>query len=170
MVEGASDELVIQKAYMETHDGRLPIQDNIDVISVGISFLRFLELASVLGIKVAVVTDNDGDIEALKRKYSDYLGDNQKPNIRICFDEIVDSGDLKIGKSDYNYNTLEPKIIKANRENLELFNDLFQTQYEDVDDLRKYMKQHKTECAMAIFDTDKKIAFPDYILEAIRDE
>ena len=66
LVEGASDELVIQKAYMETHEGRLPIQDNIDVISVGTSFLRFLELASVLGIKVAVVTDNDGDIEALK--------------------------------------------------------------------------------------------------------
>lgn len=170
LVEGASDELVIQKAYMETHDGRLPIQDNIDVISVGISFLRFLELASVLKIKVAVVTDNDGDIEALKRKYADYLGDNQKPDIRICFDEIVDNGDLKIGKSDYNYNTLEPKIIKANRENLELFNNLFQTKYGDVDDLRKYMKQHKTECAMAIFDTDKKIAFPDYILEAIRDE
>lgn len=170
LVEGASDELVIQKAYMETHDGRLPIQDNIDVISVGISFLRFLELASVLEIKVAVVTDNDGDIEALKRKYSDYLGDNQKPNITICFDEVVDSGDLKIGKSDYNYNTLEPKIIKANRENLELFNNLFQTQYEDVDDLRKYMKQHKTECAMVIFDTNKKIAFPDYILKAIRDE
>ena len=156
LVEGASDELVIQKAYMETHDGRLPIQDNVDVISVGTSFLRFLELASVLEVKVAVVTDNDGDIEALKRKYSDYLGDNQKSNIRICFDDTIDTGDLKIGKSDYNYNTLEPKIIKANKENLELFNNLFQTQYENVDDLRKYMKHHKSECAMAIFDTDKK--------------
>ena len=170
LVEGASDELVIQKAYMETHEGRLPIQDNIDVISVGTSFLRFLELASVLGIKVAVVTDNDGDIEALKTKFSDYLGNNQKPNIRICFDETIDTGDLKIGNRDYNYNTLEPKIIKANREDLELFNSLFKTQFDDVDDLRKYMKHHKTECAMAIYDTDKKVTFPDYILEAIRDE
>lgn len=170
LVEGASDELVIQKAYMETHEGRLPIQDNIDVISVGTSFLRFLELASVLGIKVAVVTDNDGDIEALKTKFSDYLGNNQKPNIRICFDETIDTGDLKIGNRNYNYNTLEPKIIKANREDLELFNSLFKTQFDDVDDLRKYMKHHKTECAMAIYDTDKKVTFPDYILEAIRDE
>lgn len=170
LVEGASDELVIQKAYMETHEGRLPIQDNIDVISVGTSFLRFLELASVLGIKVAVVTDNDGDIEALKTKFSDYLGNNQKPNIRICFDETIDTGDLIIGNRNYNYNTLEPKIIKANREDLELFNSLFKTQFEDVDDLRKYMKHHKTECAMAIYDTDKKVTFPDYILEAIRDE
>lgn len=170
LVEGASDELVIQKAYMEKHNGKLPIQDSIDVISVGISFLRFLELAKELEINVSVVTDNDGDIEALKNKYRDYLGDNQKPNIRICFDETIDSGDLKIGKSDYNYNTLEPKIIKANNENLELFNRMFNTQYKDVDDLRKYMKQHKTECAMAIFNTKETVIFPEYILEAIKDE
>lgn len=170
LVEGASDELIIQKAYMETHGGRLPIQDNVDVISVGTAFLRFLELASVLGINVSVVTDNDGDVEALKRKYSDYLGDNQKPNIRICFDDKVDSGDLRIGKTEYNYNTLEPMIIKANGENLELFNDLFQTQYEDVDALRRYMNHNKTECAMKIFDTDKKVKLPDYILKAIKDE
>lgn len=170
LVEGASDELIIQKAYMETHGGRLPIQDNVDVISVGTAFLRFLELASVLGINVSVVTDNDGDVEALKRKYSDYLGDNQKPNIRICFDDKVDSGDLRIGKTEYNYNTLEPMIIKANGKNLELFNDLFQTQYEDVDALRRYMNHNKTECAMKIFDTDKKVKLPDYILKAIKDE
>lgn len=170
LVEGDSDELVIQKAYMKAHDGRLPIEDNIDVISVGISFLRFLELADVLGLQVAVVTDNDGDINALKRKYANYLGEHQKPNIKICFDKTVDTGDLKIGNSDYNYNTLEPKIIKANGENLELFNSLFGTEYEDVDDLRKYMKHHKTECALAVFDTDKELVFPDYILEAIKDE
>lgn len=170
LVEGDSDELVIQKAYMKAHDGRLPIEDNIDVISVGISFLRFLELADVLGLQVTVVTDNDGDIDALKRKYANYLGEHQKPNIKICFDKTVDTGDLKIGNSDYNYNTLEPKIIKANGENLELLNSLFGTKYEDVDDLRKYMKHHKTECALAIFDTDKEVVLPDYILEAIKDE
>ena len=45
LVEGDSDELVVQKAYMRNNNGRLPIQDGIDVISVGTSFLRFLELA-----------------------------------------------------------------------------------------------------------------------------
>lgn len=170
LVEGDSDELILQKAYMKTHGGKLPIEDNIDVISVGVSFLRFLEIAKVLGLQVAVVTDNDGDIDALKRKYADYLGDNQSPNIKIYFDKTIDTGDLKIGNNNYNYNTLEPKIIKANGENLELFNSLFGTDYRNVDDLRKYMKHHKTECALAIFDTEKEVVFPDYILEAIRDE
>ena len=41
LCEGDSDELVIQKAYMQLNDGRLPIEDGIEVISVGVSFLRF---------------------------------------------------------------------------------------------------------------------------------
>ena len=35
LVEGDSDELVVQRAYMDTHEGRLPIQDGIDVMTVG---------------------------------------------------------------------------------------------------------------------------------------
>lgn len=166
LVEGDSDELVVQKAYMQQNGGRLPIQDGIDVISVGTSFLRFLEIANCLKRPASVVTDNDGDIEALKKKYADYLGDNQKPFIKICFDEAVDLGPLKIGTTDYNYNTLEPKMLKANSR--DLFNRIFGTKYTNDDDLRKYMNQNKTECAMAIFDTTETIVFPDYILEAIK--
>lgn len=166
LVEGDSDELVVQKAYM-CNNGRLPIQDGIDVISVGTSFLRFLELASILNKKVSVVTDNDGEPNALKTKYSDYLGDNKQPNINICYDETVDTGTLKIGEKNYNYNTLEPKLLKAN--SLNLFNSIFGTQYSNEDDLRKYMKHNKTECAMAIFNTSEPIVFPDYIMEAISD-
>lgn len=167
LVEGDSDELVVQKAYMCNNNGRLPIQDGIDVISVGTSFLRFLELASILNKKVSVVTDNDGEPNALKTKYSDYLGDNKQPNINICYDETVDTGTLKIGEKNYNYNTLEPKLLKAN--SLNLFNSIFGTQYSNEDDLRKYMKHNKTECAMAIFNTSEPIVFPDYIMEAISD-
>lgn len=170
LVEGDSDELIVQKAYMKMHNGKLPIQDQIDVISVGISFLRFLELADALNITVAVVTDNDGDINAIENKYSNYLGENQKSNIKICYDKTVDSGELKIGNKPYNYNTLEPKLIKANSDNLILFNALFGTSYTELDDLRKYMKHNKTECALAVYDSDIDIVFPEYILEAIADD
>jgi putative ATP-dependent endonuclease of OLD family len=168
LVEGDSDELIIQKAYIQQHDGRLPIEDQIDVISVGISFLRFLEIADALHLDVAVVTDNDGNIEALERKYSNYLGANKKDNIEICYDKTIDSGDLRIGDAPYNYNTLEPKMIKANNSDLSLFNTLFSTGYTEIDELRKYMKHHKTECALAVFESDEAIKFPEYILEAIR--
>lgn len=51
LCEGDSDELVIQKAYMQLNDGRLPIEDGIEVISVGVSFLRFLEIADCIQTK-----------------------------------------------------------------------------------------------------------------------
>ena len=155
---------------MDTHDGKLPIQDQVDVISVGTSFLRFLELADKLQIKVAVVTDNDGDISAVEEKYSDFLGEKAKSYIRICYDKTVDGGPLTIGGAAYNYNTLEPKMLKANGNNVALFNAIFGTEYSSLDDLRKYMKHHKTDCALAIFKSDTHIAFPDYIMEAIKDE
>lgn len=139
-----------------------------DVISVGTSFLRFLEIADALQIPVAVVTDNDGDVNALERKYANYLGSNAKPHIKICYDSIVDTGSLTIGKKPYNYNTLEPKLLKANGDNITLFNGIFGTSYTDADELRKYMKHNKTECALAIFDTDKTVVFPAYITEAIK--
>src|SRR5690606_3720820 len=64
LVEGDSDELVVQKAYMDKHEGKLPIEDNIDVISVrSLAFKRFLEIAKELKHPTAVVTDNDGKYE-----------------------------------------------------------------------------------------------------------
>ncbi len=166
LVEGDSDELIVQKAYMSNNDGLLPIENGIDVISVGTSFLRFLEIAEKINKSIVVVTDSDGDIDALKKKYKDYLGDNAKDLIKICFDEIIDTADLKIGDSPFNYNTLEPKILKEN--SLEILNHIFNTSYRTVDELHRYMKQNKTECALKIFTTDKDIKFPEYILEAIK--
>jgi putative ATP-dependent endonuclease of OLD family len=166
LVEGDSDELVVQKAYMLANEGKLPIQNEIDVISVGTSFLRFLEIAELLNKPVAVVTDNDGDLDAVNRKYNDYLGENAKANIKICFDNAVDEGSLMIGKNPFNYNTLEPKMLKVNK--FDKLNTVLGTAYVHDDDMHKYMKSNKTECALKIFETENPIVFPEYILEAIK--
>ena len=56
---------------MDNHEGRLPIEDGVDVISVnGLAFLRYLEIAEKLNIITAVVSDNDGNIDAVKEKIS----------------------------------------------------------------------------------------------------
>ncbi len=73
LVEGDSDELVVQKVYMNNHGGRLPIMDGVEVISVGTSFLRFFELAKAMGKPVVAITDNDGDLKSVRRKYEGYL-------------------------------------------------------------------------------------------------
>ncbi|HBH13115.1 MAG TPA: ATP-dependent endonuclease [Clostridiales bacterium] len=164
LVEGASDELVIQKAYMKKNGGRLPIEDNTDVISVGLSFLRFLEIAKKLNLNVAVVTDNDGDIEALKKKYINFIGDQAKPNIGIFYDpEIDDCGEID-GKK-YNCNTLEPKLVKVN--DLAKMNDVLGKDFDNLPDLYKHMRSNKTECALKIFNYSEEFTFPQYILDAI---
>lgn len=165
LVEGDSDELVVQKAYMVNNKNKLPIEDGIDVISVGTSFLRFLEIAEKLNKPVVVVTDNDGDIGALKNKYKDYTGKNAKPYIKICFDDKEDTGDLEISGKPFNYNTLEPKLLRDN--GLKKLNTVFETSYGKEDEMHKYMKEKKVECAFKIFDTAEEITFPKYILNAI---
>ena len=163
LVEGDSDDLVVQKAYLEKYK-HLPIEDGIDVISVrSLSFLRYLEIAKKLDLKVAVVTDNDGDIEALVNKYRDYTSCD---NINIYYDGIVDSGDM----TGFNYNTLEPKLLKFN--SLDILNSILGKEYTDEKDLLKYMHDHKTDCALYIFECDDltDFTFPTYILQAIDNE
>jgi putative ATP-dependent endonuclease of OLD family len=166
LVEGDSDELIVQKAYMGKNNGTLPIQNGIDVISVGTSFLRFLEIADKIDKPVVVVTDNDGDVEAVREKYENYLGDKAKPHIKICFNGKADKRELMIGTKPFNYNTLEPEMLKAN--NLEKLNAILGTSHSTEDKLHKYMKKDKTECALKVFDTKEELKFPDYIMEAIK--
>ncbi|WP_219952944.1 ATP-dependent nuclease [Dickeya zeae] len=170
LVEGDSDELVVQKAYMDANGGRLPIEDGVEVISVGISFLRFLEIATIIHKPTRVVTDNDGDIVALQKKYDDYLGANKKAHIDVCFDPIVDAGTLMVGEKKYNYNTLEPKLLKAN--NLENLNTVLGKVHASDDELRLFMRAHKTECALKIFNYKNteaiSVQYPQYILDAIK--
>ncbi|MDX0776782.1 AAA family ATPase [Sinorhizobium medicae] len=158
LVEGDSDELVVQRAYMDTNGGRLPIQDGIDVISVGTAFLRFLELADALKIPVTVVTDNDGDTAAVEKKYATF---KDSDTIRICFDPIVDTGSLTIKGRPFNYNTLEPKLLKAN--DRATLNAILGTSAQTDDELRIYMRANKTESALAIFKSMTTITYPDYI-------
>jgi putative ATP-dependent endonuclease of the OLD family len=165
LVEGDSDELIVQKAFMKKNENTLPIEMGVDVISVGTSFLRFLEIAEKIKKNVSVVTDNDGNIEALENKYENYLGDRVKENIKICYDTVITTGTLSSEGSKFNYNTLEPNLLKEN--SLEKFNKIFGTNYADPDGLRIYMKSNKTECALKIFETQEDIKFPKYILDSL---
>lgn len=161
LVEGDSDELVVQRAYMEANEGRLPIHNTIDVISVGTSFLRFLELATALSIPVAVVTDNDGDPAALEKKYAKY---KDVPAVKLCYDPDIDTG-AQIDGKDFNYNTLEPKLLKVN--GLAVLNEVFDTTYKSEEEMLRYMNANKTSCALKIFSSPIKIKYPEYILQAI---
>ena len=128
--------------------------------------MRFLEIADCIQTKIVVVIDNDGDMDAINKKYENYLGVNQKDYIKICVDDVVNTGTLKIGRSDYNCNTLEPKLLKVN--GLDKLNRILGTNYMGEDDLRKYMKYNKMECGLNIFETSEQVEIPEYILEVVR--
>jgi putative ATP-dependent endonuclease of the OLD family len=147
LVEGPSDELIVQKAYYLTKS-KLPIEDGIDIISVkGLSFLRFLEIAKLLKKDVCVVTDNDGDHKKkVENKYKEYIG---IPNIKICYD------------TNDSFKTLEPQIVNCN--NLINLNKIFKTNIQSNQEMIDYMIDNKTDCALAIFNTNDTFEVPEYV-------
>ena len=99
LVEGPSDELIVQRAYFDKY-GKRPIDDGVDVLSVrALSFARYLDIARKLAKPVSVVTDNDGDAIATRARYKDYDG---VAHIKVCVSE--QSGGA----------TLEPQIVSCN--------------------------------------------------------
>jgi putative ATP-dependent endonuclease of the OLD family len=152
LVEGPSDELIVQKAYLMKHN-RLPLADGVDVINVrGLSFPRFLDIAKELKKEVAVVTDNDGNYEKnVTIKYKLYEG---IPTIKIYAD------------GDETAKTLELQIAKIN--DLAVLNGIFGTKHSDATALTGYMLNNKTECALKIFDTNKNVRLPEYLQNAVQ--
>lgn len=158
LVEGPSDELVVQKAYMSENDNRIPIEDEVDVISVrSLAFKRFLDIAIKINQPVVVVTDNDGNFENnVSKNYEQY---NKYETIKICADP------------NDTLRTLEHQIAEANRDQLDTLREILEikkVKYPDKESIIEYMKDNKTDCALKIFDTTKDIKYPQYILNAVR--
>ena len=155
LVEWPSDDLIVQKAYLKIKN-KLPIEDEVDIISVWTSFLRFLEIANKIWKPVAVITDNDSDFDnKITKKYSNYL---TTPTINICADNRNE------------LNTLEPQFVNANKSNLDTLRDILwldNTKYSTEILISQYMQNNKTDSALKIFDTKDEITFPQYILDAI---
>tara|TARA_R110001592_G_scaffold150336_3_gene376260 strand:+ start:1031 stop:2656 length:1626 start_codon:yes stop_codon:yes gene_type:complete len=156
LVEGPSDELIFQKAYRIANVGKLPIQDEIDVISVGLTFKRFLEVAKLLNKPVAVITDNDGDYTTkITDKYEDFNGVQ-------CIKIFADRRN--------KLNTLEPQFVDANKNNLGELAGVVGATNSNQSDLVQYMskKEIKTEWALSVFESDVGLTFPEYIVDAVK--
>jgi len=154
LVEGPSDELIIQAAYKKKYS-KLPIEDGIDVICVrGLSFLRFLEIADKLDKNVTVFTDNDGDYENnIKKKYREYQ-DHQ--HIKIAY------------STDDSLNTLEPQIAKIN--DINILCDILSLDkkiYDNSIKISEWMQKNKTDSALKIYNNSSQIIFPEYINNAL---
>jgi putative ATP-dependent endonuclease of the OLD family len=150
LVEGPSDELVVQKAYLQIHK-KLPLEMGHEVISVGTSFKRFLDIAVLLNLKVYVVCDNDRKSVTKIKSFESYANNSC---IRIC----IDSND--------ELNTLEPHLVNSN--GLAKINSILSTAYSSEAELISYMIAHKTNVALQIFESQEDIGIPKYIEDAVR--
>jgi len=172
LVEGPSDELIIQRSYLDSYS-KLPIEEGIDVISVrALAFKRYLELAIIAKTKTVVVTDNDGDIQKLKARYSDYL-------------------DYIFYEKNSSLKTLEPSIVEVNfksetdtvnfisiikEKQISEIRQMILSQYEGWNDpkLKNYIIKwmttpiNKTKWSLRVFSSTKKIKYPEYIIDAIK--
>ena len=150
LVEGPSDELVVQRAYLDIK-GKLPIENGIDVICVGLSHKRFLDLAVRLKKQVWAVTDNDGKpLEHHNKRFADYLK----------YDFIT----LHVG-ADPAVRTLEPQIVEVN--DLATLNTVLGKALGSKEEVLEAMTAEKTESALAIFESKTAIVMPTYIKEVV---
>lgn len=174
LVEGPSDELVLKKIYLKKN-GKLPEDDGIDVIVVrGIGFDTFIEIGRRIGIKINVVTDNDGNYERISTRESKYKEDS---NVHF------------ISSSDNNEFSLEPSMIHANagsEEDLDNFANIVLSRvtlrkYRDsssLGDKKKFLidwfksengvgrGKEKVDSAMRLFETNDDFKWPDFLERA----
>lgn len=154
LVEGAADELIVQRAYIDNY-GKQPIEDGIDVVSVdSLAFQRYCELASLIRKPLTVVTDNDGNAEAVQARYKKY-GDL----VTLCVEP------------DNALNTLEPSVLAVNLDTFESFKSIIylgrDIMSRDAESIKSFMIGNKTVWSMRVFTSEQKIKYPQYILKAI---
>lgn len=148
LVEGPAEYMLLERFY-ETITGHKPEEDGVHIIEVhGLSFKRYLEIAQLLGSRVAVVTDNDGDKQKnCIDKYADFNG---VPTIKVFFEP------------DEEKHTFELVLYSINSQ---LCDDLFTDTTLPTTD---YMLKNKTEAAYKLLSQDSRINVPQYIEEAIK--
>lgn len=152
LVEGDA-EFIMMDAFCRRVLNHSLSEQGIDVISVeGKSFKRYLEIAKVLKMRVAVITDNDGNYdENITAAYQGYM-DNEFDNIKI-YSEL-----------DNERYTFEVAIY---RDNQTACDELFESGRRTLSILN-YMLANKAEAAFKLL-TEKSdtIVTPQYIKNAL---
>ncbi|MGE2433703.1 ATP-dependent nuclease [Morganella morganii] len=147
LVEGDAEFILIDSLYRNS-TGKTLEDNHIHIISVGgLSFKRYLDIAKILNIKVAVIRDNDKDYQ------------------KNCIDNYVDykNENIKVFSDNDNENyTFEVCIYNENKQ---LCDDICAKSRSKKDTLN-YMLDNKAEFAFQLIIAEKDLTTPKYIKEA----
>lgn len=146
LVEGAAEYMLVHKFYSTEYGD--PGQAGIYIASIGgLSFKRYMEIAKLLGIKLAAIRDNDRNPDrTCVKNYEKYVTDN----IRVFFE------------SDSTKHTFEVCVYEGNKG---LCDEIFS---EHDGNALDFMLSSKAEAAFILSETAKKVNIPQYILEAFK--
>jgi len=149
LVEGDA-EFILLDAFYRNHSGSTLERDKVHVISVGgTSFKRYLDLAKLIGVRTAVLRDNDGD-------YQKNCVDNYSEHVMANAKVFSDQNSLR--------NTFEICLYEDNRVTCD---GLFQTPGRTLS-IIDYMLANKTDAAFELLDKKAaELVAPSYIQEAI---
>lgn len=149
LVEGDAEFILMEAMYAQVSGSTLA-EDRVHVISVGgTSFKRYLELAQRLGVRTAVIRDNDGDHAA------------------NCVDNYAAFGGEHLavfGDPDNARKTFE---IALYQDNAPLCDELFSSDRRRLS-IQNYMLANKTDAAFELLSrATSRLRVPAYIGEAI---
>jgi putative ATP-dependent endonuclease of OLD family len=150
LVEGDAEFILMDALYKNSAKGASTDADGVHVISVdGTSFKRYLELAKLLGIKVAAIRDNDHDYQTnCVDNYADFTSASVKVfadanNARHTFEVCIYEDNKKICDGQF----------LASRKTLTV---------------QEYMLKNKTDAAFQLLEKKgAELAVPQYIQEAV---
>lgn len=151
LVEGDAEYILMEHFY-QLITGKKPEEDNVHIISVGgTSFPRYLEVAKLLGIQTAVITDNDGNFETnCVTRFEAY---NEDEFIEIFYEP------------DNQIETFEIAIYQANTESCD---ELFLPGRRTLT-VQEYMLSNKTESSYQLLTKKPEVLNPpDYIRRGIQ--
>ncbi len=173
LVEGPSDELILKKIYKDKF-GCLPEEHGIDIIVVrGIGFKSYINIVEPLSHSIRIVKDNDGNYEKnIKKWIEEYKGSDSI----LCF-----------SPEENKMHSLEPSLVFCNSKNNSEIDGLAKVmlskstykKYEKIESLEdkqgflldwfqtESSGKKKVDSAIRIFESDKKINFPEYLTNAI---
>lgn len=148
LVEGDAEYMLMERFYKSVRSKNME-SDEVYVVSVGgTSFKRYLDIAKILNIKVAVIRDNDKNYQSnCVDLYRDYV----RESIKIFSDQ------------DKNRYTFEVCLYEDNKE---VCDSVFGLQRRTLT-VQDYMIKNKTESAFCLLDGSNKIIVPQYIQDAI---
>jgi len=150
LVEGDAEYILFEALYLKV-TGRSLDNDNIHVISVGgTSFKRYMEIAKHLGIRTAVIRDNDNDHQ--KNCIDNYIK-HVADNISIFSDTDDKLYTFEVCLYENNKTICDELFSGGNIRNIPL----------------EFMLDNKTECALRLLDDySEQLNCPEYIQQAIQ--